>query len=293
MKTWRRLQQVGAVPARSSVYVIPNTPQAREDVEWIRQDVIAMGGQATVFAAEVLDGDSEAELVAAFQRARQTDYRALQEEADMLRRKTGRSRGHRAAAGRAARAVRDRFAAIERIDFFGAPGRAQAAESVARLERRTTAGASGPRRAPRLKAADFVKRRWVTRPQPGVDRMASAWLIRRHIDPKATFAFAARARRGEIAFDMHSCEFGHHGPHCTFETVAARFGIRDPAVVRIGQIVHDLDLNETRYAPPEAPAVERMIDGLREMYVDDRTLLEQGIVMFDALSRSFQQDRSS
>ena len=128
---------------------------------------------------------------------------------------------------------------------------------------------------------------WVTRPRPGVDRMASAWLIRRAIDSKATFTFRAKPRDTEIPFDMYTGDFGHHGELCTFETIAARFAVRDPAVTQIGQIVHDLDMKEARYNRPEAPAIARLVEGLRQMYKDDSELLEHGIEMFEALARSF------
>jgi hypothetical protein len=117
--------------------------------------------------------------------------------------------------------------------------------------------------------------------------MASAWLIRRFIDPQAVFDFVERPADADVPFDMYTGEFSHHGTSCTFETLAHRFSISDPAVVLIGHIVHDLDLKERRYAPPEAPAVERMIEGFQELYPDDQTLLQHGITMFEALARSF------
>ena len=138
-----------------------------------------------------------------------------------------------------------------------------------------------------LAVKDFKKKVWVTRPRPGVDRMASAWLIRRSIDPNASFVFRTKPRGSEIPFDMYTGDFGHHGERCTFETLAARFSLRDPAVAAIGQIVHDLDMKEARYNRPEAPAVGRLVDGLRQMHKDDGVLLEHGIAMFEALARSF------
>jgi hypothetical protein len=117
--------------------------------------------------------------------------------------------------------------------------------------------------------------------------MASAWLIRRFIDPQAAFAFAERPSESDVPFDMYVGEFSHQGPLCTFETLAERFGLEDAAVVRLGQIVHDLDMKETRYAPPEAPAIDRLVDGLRQLHADDATLLQEGIAMFEALARSF------
>jgi hypothetical protein len=127
----------------------------------------------------------------------------------------------------------------------------------------------------------------VTRPRPGVDRMASAWLIRRFIDPRATFAFVERPGDGDVPFDMYVGDFSHQGSLCTFETLAERFELTDAVVMRIGQIVHDLDMKDTRYATPEGPAVGRMVEGLRHLHADDQVLLDHGIEMFEALASSF------
>ena len=293
VKTWRRLQQIGAVPARNSVYVLPNTDQCREDFEWMRSEIVALGGEATVFAADAQNPEGDEDIVATFQRTREGDYRALKRDADKLSTQAGRKRSASApgrdAWSRAVRSLRERFAEIERIDFFQATARLEAAEALARLEQSSSRGASKPARldAPRLSTRDFHHRRWVTRPRPGVDRMASAWLIRRFIDAKAAFAFVEHPADTDVPFDMYVGEFSHQGTFCTFETLAQRFNLTDAAVTRIGQIVHDLDMKETRYASPEIPAVGRMVDGLRELYPDDATLLEHGIGMFDALARSF------
>ena len=141
-----------------------------------------------------------------------------------------------------------------------------------------------------MSTSDFNARRWVTRPRPGVDRMASAWLIRRFVDPTATFAFTDQPDEADVRFDMYSGEFSHHGDSCTFEVLADRFGLQDPAVSRLGDIVHDLDMKDARYGPPEAAAVGRIVDGLRALHSDDATLLERGISVFDALARSFESD---
>ena len=125
--------------------------------------------------------------------------------------------------------------------------------------------------------------------------MASAWLIQRFIAPDARFSFLtlpATARRGQVPFDMPDVEFGHHGAHCTFETLMQRFAITDPAVMSVAHVVHDLDLKETRYAMPESAAVSRIVDGLRGAYANDHELLQRGIVVMDALYRSFAADGS-
>lgn len=117
--------------------------------------------------------------------------------------------------------------------------------------------------------------------------MASAWLIRRCIDPHATFAFVERAAESDVAFDMYSGPFSHQGGLCTFEVLAASFALTEPAIVQIGQIVHDLDLKEARYTRSEAATVGRMVEGLRQSHADDQELLRHGIAMFEALARSF------
>jgi hypothetical protein len=292
VKTWRRLQQVGAVPSRNSVYVLPNSDQCREDFEWLRGEIVALGGDALVFAADALSPGGSEDLVASFQRARDADYRALKRDADKMlasaRAKAAATAGGRDAWGRRARALRERLAEIERIDFFHAPARHETETSLAALERISRGErARAPQTVAPLAVADFSRRRWVTRPRPGVDRMASAWLIRRYIDPKATFAFVERPADADVPFDMYVGDFSHQGSLCTFEILARRFDLTDPAVVRIGQIVHDLDTKESKYAPVEAPAVGRMIEGLQRLHADDHTLLQHGMAMFDALASSF------
>jgi hypothetical protein len=151
--------------------------------------------------------------------------------------------------------------------------------------------------------ASFQGRVWITRPRPGVDRMASAWLIRHFIDRQARFGFAADRESvpdDGVPFDMFGVEFSHQGDGCTFETLCSVFGIhlraaRDggqvagPALSRIAGIVHDLDLKDGRFGAPECSTVGAMIEGLQLAYQDDEALLEQGMTLFDSLYRSFEQ----
>jgi hypothetical protein len=137
--------------------------------------------------------------------------------------------------------------------------------------------------------AEFRKRVWVTRPRPGVDRMSSAWLIRNFIDQRAKFRFAETpqaAARGGVTFDMFGGEFTHEGERCTFETLARRFAVKDPGVAWLAKIVHQVDLKDDREPLPEAVAVARMVEGLRRTFSEDATLLEHGMVFFEALYRS-------
>jgi hypothetical protein len=292
VKTWRRLQQIGAVPVRNSVYALPNTDACREDFAWIRSEIIALGGEATVFAADALADEGTAAIVDAIQRARRADYKALKRDVDRMgppRRTQRASSSRHDQVSRGVRQLRDRFTAIRRIDFFNAPGGAALADTLDRVEAQLAERTVEPQEANvHVSPKAFRNRAWVTRPRPGVDRMASAWLIRRFIDPKARFVFAAAPGGADVPFDMYTGEFSHQGTLCTFEVLAKRFKIADPAVARLAQVVHDLDMKESVYGAPETPAVGRMVEGLRQVHAEDQPLLEQGIAMFEALARSFE-----
>jgi len=298
VKVWRRLQRIGAVLLKNSAWAMPESDEAREDFEWLKTDIAASGGEAMVLVAHAPQQATEDEIVAAFRGARAGDFEALRKAASTLLERWSRRdlsrrspQGSRRALPQALRRIRERARELEAIDFFRAPSRDEVGQLVAQLERHMRRGqamkASTETARDTLAVKDFKKKVWVTRPRPGVDRMASAWLIRREIDANARFVFRAKPRESEIPFDMYTGDFGHHGELCTFEILAARFALRDPAVTSIGQIVHDLDMKEARYNRSEAPAVGRLVEGLRRMHKDDATLLEQGIAMFEALARSF------
>ena len=291
VKTWRRLQQLGAVAARNSVYVLPNSDQGREDFEWLRSEIAALCGEATVFAADAVDAAADEDLVRAFRQARDEDYEAIARAVAKIAPR--RRAAIDAAAARTLAQLRERLAAVNRIDFFGAPRGAAAARSLDAAERRLQQPdrAGKEKAVPTTVAKGFTKRRWVTRPRPGVDRMASAWLIRRFIDPAATFAFVERPAASDVPFDMYAGDFSHRGASCTFEVLARQFRITNTAVRRIAEIVHDLDMKDNRYGVAETVAVGRVIDGLRQLHADDVELLEQGITIFEALARSFSTTR--
>jgi hypothetical protein len=129
----------------------------------------------------------------------------------------------------------------------------------------------------------------VTRPRPGVDRMSSAWLIRRFIDPDARFGFVAdrtSAKSDELPFDMFGVEFTHRGDLCTFEVLCEVFQLSDPALTRMAAVVHDLDLKDGRFGAPEAGTIGLLIEGLQQTHTADHQLLEAGISLFDALYRA-------
>jgi hypothetical protein len=300
VRTWRRLQQLGAVPVKQAVYLLPDTPGAREDFEWLKTEVESAGGDASVFAADNVDTRSDDALVEEFRRTRQEAYGVLAQEIERVLTRlkaTRRPRGTRApAVGRLLEVFRGRLSALEHVDFFGSAGRDRVVSVLAQLEDRArdTPRVSGL--VPSTGAADlalYTQRLWVTRPRPGVDRMASAWLIRRFVDAGARFEFAVDSESlptpDAIPFDMFGVEFSHQGENCTFETLCTVFGIRDPVLARIAQIVHDLDVKDGRYGAMDAPTVGALVEGLQLTTTDDALLLERGITLFESLYVAFAQ----
>jgi hypothetical protein len=299
VRTWRRLQQLGAIPIKQAVYVLPDTPTTREDFEWLRTEVKGAGGDARVFTATAVDAWSDDELIEEFRRSRQDAYLELAHDVEKTLKREGkarRSRGTRAPAiHRLLEIYLQRLTAIETVDFFGSAGRDRAKTLLKQLEDRTSDPRVPPASSDSAASGDpdaYHGRLWVTRPRPGVDRMASAWLIRRYIDPRARFGFAAdrdAVPERAVAFDMFGVDFSHQADRCTFETLCAVFGIREPALARIAGIVHELDLKDARFGAPEVSTVGALIEGLQLAHMDDEALLEQGMTLFDSLYRSFEQ----
>jgi hypothetical protein len=295
VQTWRRLQRLGAIPVKQAVYVLPDSPSAREDFEWLKTEIEAGGGEATMFAADTVNTWTSDELIEEFRRAREIDYATLSKAVERALKGAMRKRAprrSRRAAGRLVDTFRQRLAGIEAIDFFGSAGRDRVTTLIAELQRtlsedRQSAHVTSP--SDISKRDVFRGRTWVTRPRPGIDRMGSAWLIKRFIDSEARFSFVEQppTTGDEIPFDMFGVEFSHQGQWCTFETLAHTFAINDSAVERLAAIVHDLDLKDGAFGAPEVDAVGVLVEGLQALHADDHVLLDHGMTMFEALYRAF------
>jgi hypothetical protein len=297
VRTWRRLQQLGAIPVKQAVNVLPDSPSAREDFEWLKTEIEAGGGEATIFAADTVDTWASDELVEEFRRAREIDYTALSDAVAQALKETTRKRAPRRSRRATSRIVdtfRQRLASIEAIDFFGSAGRDRVTTLIAELQRALTRDghvAGSASSSDVSKRELFRGRRWVTRARPGIDRMGSAWLIKRFIDPDARFGFVEQppTTGNDVPFDMFGVEFSHRGEWCTFETLAHAFAINDGAVERLAAIVHDLDLKDGAFGAPEAEAVGALVEGLQAMHTDDHVLLDHGVTMFEAFYRAFER----
>jgi hypothetical protein len=286
-----RLERAGALPIKNSVYVLPDREDCREDLLWIAQEADAGGGEAFVCTAEFVAGLSSDALVRRFREAADRAYGELAAEvrAAIARLRAGGSRDDRAHLVR----LRRKREAIRERDFFDSLLGKETLAMLTAYETRLTKGRA--RAAVRSPIAPELRGRvWVTRHGPKVDRLASAWLVRRFVDPRARFRFidppTERVRPREIGFDMPGGQFSHEGERCTFETLLARLGLRDPALQALAEVVHDLDLKDAKFARPETEGVGRLLIGLLTAHPRDAERLERGLVFFDELYASYRQD---
>ena len=278
-KIRQRLSRVGAVALKNAVYALPRRDECLEDLQWIAEEALAGNGEAYVCEAEFSEKRVDELLVEEFRSAREADYEALAQELQ-----SSASEGE---PGMRLSRARKRFAEIVRIDFFGAAARARVEKLLSSVEAnsRRRAPAPGPRRS------DWTGRTWVTRRGIHIDRIASAWFVRRFLDGKARFRFvdpkSGKTRAGEIRFDMVGGDFTHEGDRCTFETLIRRTDVADPALTPIAEIVHDIDIKDEKFGRPEAPGIERLLNGIVASLPDDVGRLERGTVFFDELYESF------
>ena len=284
----RRLAQVGALPLKNSVYVLPDTPDCLEDFQWIAQEAAAGGGEASVCRAEFVGGAISTELRSRFLEAAAARFVPIKatlakQLADLRRRKSGTS-----AVPASSRFQRVAEATM-RLDFF---------QSDAGREVQTLMSAIRKLLQPPAKAGahdasgrELKGRVWVTRRDPHIDRLATAWLIRRFVDPAARFRFVDPVgeplRAGEKSFDMIGADFTHEGDRCSFETICVRLKLTDKALGHLAEIVHDLDLKDGKFGRPDAAGVQRLVDGLSAEHADSNARVIAALPIFDTLFASF------
>jgi hypothetical protein len=292
VKIWRRLQAVGAIGLRGSVYALPNREECVEVFEWVSRELRELGGQASICEGRFLDASTDDDIERRFIDARNADYAEVADAAKQLARKLDARRipPERLAelADQHAKLVR-RLGEITAIDFLNVPGR-EAVEGLL-----TAVARALPRDGTKVEPLEVVPRpraaTWVTRTGVHVDRIASAWLIRRFIDPEAKFKFVPAKgyvpNQGEIRFDMFEAEFTHVGDRCTFEVLVERMDLRDPALGALGEIIHDLDLRDDKFGRDETAGVRSAIDGICTVARDDEQRIAAASPMLDGLHSHF------
>lgn len=302
VRIWRKLQKLGAVAIKNSVYVLPANEKTNEDFQWLRQEIESAGGEAAVFRADSVEGTTDKEIIAAFRKARDEEFAEITVGLDGLAGSIReQSRSKHLSAGRLAthEAELDKLhSELERVianDFFEAKGRTSALNSYQRCQTVIRAaqapaskGSKSSRKSKTLAVGDYQSRRWMTRRNIHIDRLASAWLIKQFIDKRPRFYFVAEGQTvpNVIPFDMFDAEFTHHGEDCTFETIVKRFGLSEIKGLReLGEIVHDVDLKDDKFQRLEAAGLNAVINGLSEAFADDRKRMQQATVIFDSLFR--------
>ncbi|MBD3849558.1 chromate resistance protein [Rhodopseudomonas palustris] len=301
VKVWRRLQGIGAVAVKSTVYALPANAETQEDFEWLLKEIIEGGGEAMVCEARLIDGLSDAQARALFDAARDEDYEEISKEARALSARPVQDSQADAAAELRTQInrLRKRLADIAAIDFFAATGRLTAESLIAELERRLAKDndmAETPKEAPPQAAPDFRGRVWVTRQGVFVDRIACSWLIRRFIDPNAIIRFVPgksyEPKPGELRFDMFEGEITHEGDRCSFEVLLVRAGLADPALQAVAEIVHDIDLKDGKFGREETTGIASLISGVCAANPQDEERIAQGAAVFDNLYQYFKSKRA-
>jgi hypothetical protein len=302
VRVWRRLQAIGALNLKGSVYVLPKSPESEEDLEWIRQTIVDGGGEASLMTATHASPE-DGDLIRKFQAARDQEYLAFSKRLAPFRRQLLQAR--KLASQDRLQALRASFqdllqthASIAKRDYFPSQAADGIKSQLDALKKALESKDRSPRSAALaplgLKARDYRGRKWVTRAGMHVDRLASAWLIRTFIDPKARFGFVPTKSARSVAppalpFDMEGALFGHHGDDCTFESLLRAFGLgKTPGLAALGEIIHDIDIKDEKYGRSEASGVDAFIRGLREECGSDVALLESGLGFFTALHRALQ-----
>lgn len=296
---WRKLKRMGAVALRGSAWILPETPETTERFQWLIQEVHAAGGEATLLHVDRIETMTEGQVTALFHRARAPEYEALMRGGRDLAAQLDRYRaarhgpiGQLTAKLEALKRELDRVVAI---DYLESPIGRRARDQWESVARRVRALEARPVQASRRRRAELPPpgSTWVTRPRPHIDRIASAWLIKRFLDPQVRFAFAdaADAPKKGIPFDILGAEFGHQGEDCTFETLLKRFGMADRRLRALGEIVHEADLRDGKFTRAESTGVDLAIRGLAATTHDDHELLERGMAVFDGLYSVLRQKR--
>jgi len=294
MRIWRALKSLGCVALRDGAYLLPSRSDHREALHELGDECIREGGSAWLVGVVPASKEEEGSFRQLFDRSEQyaelrTEWKAAHRTLSSLPLPELARLKHR---------LQRDFEALRSIDFFPAESSAEAEAAWTEFGKRIdgflspdephqTAG-----RVPRLDAAKYLGRTWATRRRLWVDRVASAWLIRRFIDPEAKFRWLAKPSecpKSALGFDFDGATFTHVGDRVTFETLVASFGLdSDPALVRLGTMVHALDVGDEQV--PEAAGFEAVMAGARERSADDDALLSDMTAVLDSLYVHFQRD---
>lgn len=302
MRIWRKLAKAGAVQMKGAVYILPFNDEHYEFLQWLVSEIAGMKGEAAVVSIEKIDTMKDAEIIAFFDQQRAGDYKTLQKSfADLGRRLSSIQKG---AKPQNIKGISDQFAKlqnefedIKRIDFFSSREGTALGEKIKRInaDLKIVSGAETRHERPAALAlkspADYQNRVWITRGKPFIDRMASAWLIKKFIDSNAAFDFIDEKDidaidKGFVTFDIRRGEFTHSGDMCTFEVIMKSFSLKDKTLKKMSEIIHDLDMKDDKFNAVEAKGLEHILEGIRRTAKNDQDALEKGMAVFEMLYAS-------
>jgi hypothetical protein len=296
VKVWRRLQQVGAVPIKQSVYVLPKNDQGLEDFSWMLREIKDGGGEASICEAAFIDGITDEQIIAMFRDARKVDYEEIIKDtrsilAELPPAPDAQIENVSHADGQLAR-LQKKMAELTAIDYFECPDRGVAEVLLANLAEQLR-GAKTGKLTQTKSHKDLTGKTWVTRENVYVDRMACAWLIRRFIDTTARFKFVSskkyKPQPNELRFDMFDAEYTHDGDLCSFEMMIRRCGLDQQLFTPLAEIVHDIDLKDEKFGRPETAGIKTLFSAIVTAHPKDEERIEIGGKILDDLFEHYKQ----
>lgn len=303
VKVWRKLIKTGAVQLKGGVYILPYREEHHEALQWMLAELPGLKGEGLLIITDHIEPLQQQEIITLFNEQRKPEYQEVAKKIDEF---SGRIRNllkggtdkKSTSLFRQYEKIHADFQTVQHRDFFQSEFGLKLAEQInevrKQLEELTIAekgqkGSASAQLPNGRKIQNFSGLIWLTRRRPFVDRMASAWLIRRFIDHEATFAFRDEEQLQdltselEVSYDVRHGDFTHIDDLCTFEVLMKSFDLADRGLDALSRIVHDIDIKDGKFAAPEAHVIEMILKGIRNQALPDSETLEQGIAVFEAL----------
>ena len=296
MRVWRRIAACGAVQLKTGLQILPNRDDLFESITWLIGEVNTLGGEAIAIQCSRIEGMENDQIEKLFQNQIDQEFLQVQTEARELSAASSHPLTDEKVkeCSLALRKLRKRYDSLQSRDFFPSGSAAKTIAILDTASEKLRGRGNVPAPAVILDRSIYQGRTWVTRAHPYIDRLSSAWLISRFVDTKARFRFfkpgeKAALEKGEIPFDIAGAEFSHQGELITFEVMARRFGLLDPAVLKIGELVRFIDIQEEATLPDDAGLLKNLLDGLITVSTGDHELLDRALLIFDALYAGYSQ----
>jgi hypothetical protein len=287
LRIYRRLQKEGTLSLKDGVHLLPYSDDRYELLQWLSQEVKTLDGEMHFVTIEKIQRLENSEIITLFKNQANESYSKIEEKLTSFHINKDKEHESRATLKKI---IAD-FETLHTIDFFGSSKGMKLKKALQAIQ---TSFEPTIQKSiiPLCNPADFQQKTWQTRPKPFVDRMASAWLIRTFIDPKAQFIFDSmidETQENIITYDMERATFTHIGDLCTFEVLLHTFSISDDGVRHLAKIIHNLDLNDEKYSTPEAQGIKLILSSIRNSGCDDGEMLKKSDEIFEYLYQTLKQ----